>query len=202
MKISRTSLALLLFAAACGEAPNTGGLTEDDAGATTGEADAGSVADGGSVADAGAEVDAGSAGTLDGGAGREGDTCFEEAECASLRCILGICAPPREVTFDQVYQEVLVAQNCTNGYCHGSGAGGLMMSDADTAWRALLSPATIMDCGPMQRVTPGRPNSSMVILKIDPVFFSCGSKMPPNTAGLSEELSQLVRDWIAAGARR
>ena len=49
------------------------------------------------------------------------------------------------------------------------------------------------------RVVPGKPEESLLVKKLsgNP---PCGDRMPPNAEPLPQELQDLVKNWIAAGA--
>jgi hypothetical protein len=103
--------------------------------------------------------------------------------------------------------ELLVAQGCTAGYCHGAGAAGLTMTDAATSYAALVDvDATMAVCGLTKRVVPGDPDQSILWLRVRPAALDggmpCAVKMPNDGTdnGLPEAEAQLVYDWIAGGA--
>ena len=53
--------------------------------------------------------------------------------------------------------------------------------------------------------TPGDPDKSLLYLKISPGSdHGCGKSMPKNSANLplNADLIKLVKDWIAAGAKK
>ncbi len=132
-----------------------------------------------------------------------GEPCAGDAQCASGRCAAGRCAEPAPVgaaTFQRVFDEVLVPNGCTNGYCHGQSAGGLVLRDVDGAFRALVGP--LATCDGSARVVPGAPEQSALWRKIAPGVMACGSKMPPAVGSVSPVAAELVRQWIAEGAAR
>jgi hypothetical protein len=111
---------------------------------------------------------------------------------------------PGGVSFTEVFEQVLVPQSCTSGYCHGGGAGGLDMMDEATAYASLVDvPAVTPVCGLAMRVVPGAPDESITWLRARPAALDdepCAPKMPQGSSGLSEADAQLVKDWIAGGA--
>jgi hypothetical protein len=112
-------------------------------------------------------------------------------------------SPP--VSFAQVYTEVFEANSCSNGYCHGAGAGGFTISDETGAHFALVNQnAMAPSCGLTQLVVPGDPESSILWRRLRPIALDdgdvCAPKMPQGTEGVDAEASQLVYDWIAGGA--
>jgi hypothetical protein len=98
------------------------------------------------------------------------------------------------------------AAGCTSGYCHGSGAGQLMLT-GDPA----LDHATLVDakaaqaaCGEQTLVLPGDPDASILWLRVRPIALdgepACLSKMPQGSDGLAEADAELIRQWILGGA--
>ncbi|MEZ4399003.1 MAG: hypothetical protein R3B06_03245 [Kofleriaceae bacterium] len=84
--------------------------------------------------------------------------------------------------------------------CHGT-SGGLNLSAA-TAYANLVNvPVNNAACTPLNRVTPGAPDQSALILKISGT--SCGNRMPrsdPQYFVNNPGLIVLIRSWILAGA--
>ena len=112
-------------------------------------------------------------------------------------------SPP--VSFAQVYTEVFEANSCSNGYCHGAGAGGFTISDETGAHFALVNQnAMAPSWGLTQLVVPGDPEASILWRRLRPIALDegdvCAPKMPQGTQGVNAEASQLVYDWIAGGA--
>lgn len=107
--------------------------------------------------------------------------------------------PP--ITFQRVFDEVIVPEGCTSGYCHGSGGGYLVLTDRETSYRNLVG-ANVFNggCGVALRVLPGDPEGSLLWRKIAPDVEVCEGKMPRGTLGISEDRANLVRQWILAGA--
>jgi hypothetical protein len=93
-------------------------------------------------------------------------------------------------------QSVWSAGSCTG--CHG-GSGGLNLGAA-VSYGNLVN-ATANACNPSQRVTPGDPDNSVLIRKMQGT--SCGSRMPQNNPAFFDTNPGLVirvRSWILAGA--
>ena len=60
-----------------------------------------------------------------------GDECLADNFCDSGNCAEGVCATPK-VTFSDVWELVIVPNDCGNGYCHGGNAdGGMGLSFMD-----------------------------------------------------------------------
>ena len=117
-------------------------------------------------------------------------------------------------TWDQVYDRLIVGQACTA--CHvpaGVGVtGGLLdLSEKATAYAAMVDVDTMGtgggggDCkdSGTKRVAPGAPDDSNLMHKIlgmhgaDPV---CGDPMPSGAGVTDQDVIDLTREWIAAGA--
>jgi len=109
------------------------------------------------------------------------------------------------VSFAAVYEKVIKAKGCSGGYCHGGGAGALLLSDQATSHKNLTASAQVPACGATQLVVPGKPELSMLWLRVRPASLNddkgCGPKMPKGSKGLSEELAELVKSWIEDGAK-
>jgi len=114
-----------------------------------------------------------------------------------------VTGPPRDVSFAGELQAVLSA-TCTNAGCHGNVAAqeGLQLTDAAASYGNLVGVAS-HQCPALQRVTPGDPANSYMIIKLlgssgAPCFF--GTRMPKGLTALTLEEIQAFRDWIANGA--
>jgi hypothetical protein len=108
-------------------------------------------------------------------------------------------------TWTRVYNEVIVVHSCDSAFCHGgNGEGELSMLDQDDAYDNLVgqSAAGKLCKGKTdeKRVTPGKPDESLLVEKLSDMKPVCGDNMPP-TGGVTDEQRKLVRDWIAAGAK-
>jgi outer membrane protein assembly factor BamB len=123
----------------------------------------------------------------------------------------GMTTPSGSPTFSAVFQEVIVGPGC-NGQpaCHASAAGGgLDMRTKDVAYSSLVGVAAMgmdpaggaqqcADSG-LQRVTPGNPDASLLVQKIEHTQ-PCGGPMPSAAETLPAAQLQQVRAWIANGA--
>lgn len=110
-----------------------------------------------------------------------------------------------EVRFGDIYEQVILANGCNSGYCHGDGAGELEMTDEATTYANLVDvSATKAACGQSVRVVPGSLEASILWYRVRPAALdegpACAPKMAPGTMGLTEAEAQLVRDWIVGGA--
>ncbi len=107
-------------------------------------------------------------------------------------------------TWSQVYAQVIDG-SCNT--CHGTkvGAGGLPIGNtADSAYPALVNQSTPDNsCNASLYIKPGDAVASLVYLKVTGGGdHGCGGKMPPSGGPLSSTLSNLVKDWINAGAKK
>lgn len=133
----------------------------------------------------------------------EGEVCAGDAQCESGRCAMGRCdppIPPGPATFARVFSEVIQRNGCTNGMCHGSGSGSLVMTTEADAYQNLVRVPAAGCAG--FRVEPRRPEASVLWHKIAPNEITCGSKMPPAVGSVPRPAADLVRAWISAGAPR
>lgn len=110
-------------------------------------------------------------------------------------------------TWAALYADHLEPAGCSNGYCHGGGAGGLNFTDAATAYDALVGQsATESYCETITRVVPGSAETSALYVRIRPASLDqedCDPpKMPQGSEGLSEEAAAAIAAWIDAGAIR
>lgn len=123
--------------------------------------------------------------------------------------LLGACgdgedAEP-EATFSAVSASVITISGCGSGLCHAAAAlGGFAVGNSKDELHAALvdQPATGRDCASsgLVRVVPGKPNESLLYLKIESDSPPCGDEMPVG-APLDAAEIDLVRRWIEAGAK-
>jgi hypothetical protein len=108
-----------------------------------------------------------------------------------------VVAPAAKVTFTEVYDQVFKG-SCLN--CHTGFIGqfdGLDMSTQATAYTNMVNRGSSR-CGGETLVMPGRPESSLLYLKV--TRPSCGSRMPPNGPALPQASIDLIKSWIDEGA--
>lgn len=102
-----------------------------------------------------------------------------------------------ELDHQTVLETLSTNYGCSSGYCHGGGS-------APDIWGYDKLVDAASECDGSSRVIPGDPESSLLWQKISPQVDAsdvCGDKMP-GTEGISAEDSQMVYEWIAAGALR
>ncbi|MBP48218.1 MAG: hypothetical protein CMH53_09810 [Myxococcales bacterium] len=114
-------------------------------------------------------------------------------------------APPGPA-WSEVHSKI-IAPSCGGGYCHGGGNNPFKVTgDASTDYQALLNGQAggkkADKCTSKAYIVPGAPEQSLIWLKSDKnANHGCGNKMPPVSKGLSQQMSDLLKDWIAAGAK-
>jgi hypothetical protein len=187
-------------------AMDAGTRATDDTGATTADAGGAAFADGGATV----AKDTASGGATDAGGGAIGDAGATvpkidagPTEIDAGGAPIDAGGPPKgESMWLKVHKQVIVAKGCGGGYCHGG--GGAMSPDPDKSHDKLLMGVTNKSsCLAGLYVTPGDPSKSLFYLKIAPgVKPGCGVKMPKGSSGVSQELADLVKKWIEAGAKK
>lgn len=101
-----------------------------------------------------------------------------------------------EPTFTNVRSEVLVV-SCAFSTCHGSGTGGLTLSDSTAPGDLVDVESTALPGAFL--VIPGDADASYLVQKLEAASGIVGTEMPPGGT-LEADRLQLVRDWIDAGA--
>ena len=111
-------------------------------------------------------------------------------------------APATEATWADVYTKVL-ATRCSGGYCHGGGSGGWTFSDDRAATYAQLVGPSSGSCTGLKKVEPGQPEKSSLYVKMRGSFAGVcsGYKMPSSGGSATAAQLEMVRSWIAAGAK-
>jgi len=101
-------------------------------------------------------------------------------------------------SFASVVQEVLTRRGCTQGVCHGGGAGYLALTFSIPGnyenlvnVRAHADPSTLL-------VDPGDAGNSYVIMKLE--GRASGGRMPLNGSPLSATDLDNIKGWINGGA--
>lgn len=106
----------------------------------------------------------------------------------------------RPATFIEVKQNVF-GKSCVFSSCHKSSvlAGGLSL-EGDEAFDHLVGKPAV-GAPSKVRVQPGKPEESYLIEKLTQDQPAAGARMPPG-ATVSDEQLELLRSWIANGAKR
>ena len=110
-------------------------------------------------------------------------------------------------TFTEIFPLVFPrATHAQCSFCHGlppneKSNGGLSTgADRAAAYAALLGPAsTSAKCGGQSYVVPGKPEQSLLLSKVSGA--PCGDRMPLGGGGLPANQIEMIRSWIAAGAK-
>jgi polyvinyl alcohol dehydrogenase (cytochrome) len=106
-------------------------------------------------------------------------------------------------TFTEISQNIINQATCGGPACHTANVGGLQFGSPDELYAALIDePATGPSCngGNHVRVVPGDPDASLLYSKLLDAP-PCGARMPI-VGSLKPEQIELVRLWIAAGAKK
>jgi hypothetical protein len=92
--------------------------------------------------------------------------------------------------------------------CHGMppndvANGNLFMGkDSDTAYAALVGQKSKSSrCMQRTIVDPGKPDDSLMLLKLSP-NPPCGSRMPIGGTPFTDTQLEMIRSWIAGGAKK
>lgn len=109
--------------------------------------------------------------------------------------------------FSEIYPLIFPLQ--TKGqcsFCHGlppnDKSNGLLSTGMDraAAYQALVSQtSTSSKCGGRSYVVPGKPDESLLLLKL--TAATCGDRMPLGGDPLTANQLEMVRSWIASGAK-
>jgi hypothetical protein len=107
-----------------------------------------------------------------------------------------------KLSFGYVYQEVIAKFGCASALCHGNKSGEMAyFIDQKAAYGLLVNKASkVKECQFLPLVFPGKPENSVLYTKIKDGTKTCGDKMPVGSDGLPDAISQIVYDWIKAGA--
>ncbi len=130
--------------------------------------------------------------------------------CAALGLVLAASACGNEVptTFSGINAQIF-SRSCTFA-CHSGGefaAGGLDL-EGDAYHALVRKPAVAAACldAGFERVTPGDPDASLLIQKIeakvDGTHPPCGAEMPSGLrrAALDPDEAEAIRIWVQKGA--
>jgi hypothetical protein len=107
-------------------------------------------------------------------------------------------APPAAPTFSEVQTQIFDVSCAVSG-CHSGGAPAAGMNlSAGLAYENIVNVVSEQD-EMFYRIEPGEPDNSYLIQKVEGTASS-GARMPFGQPALSNELIQLLRDWVADGA--
>ena len=82
------------------------------------------------------------------------------------------------------------------------GTGPMPLHNEDASYDSLVNAGFAFTCA-VPRVTPGEPDNSCLVLKIEGSNLASGNTMPPPPSpSLSQEEIDAIREWIAQGAPR
>ena len=126
-------------------------------------------------------------GDADGNAGGEFITTFSVAAVVAT------------ATLSDVQTQVFTPSCAVSG-CHAGAAPSQGMDLSSGAAFSNTVGVTANEVGSLQRINPNDPDNSYLVQKIEGVQ-AAGSRMPLGQPALSNELIQLVRDWVTDGAQ-
>ncbi len=117
-----------------------------------------------------------------------------------LALVLLVAGCGKPATFTEVKQNVF-GRSCVFSSCHKSSvaAGGLSL-EGDEAYENLVGKPSV-GAPSKVRVQPGKPEQSYLIEKLTQDQPAAGARMPPGATVSAEQL-ELLRSWIANGAKR
>lgn len=116
-----------------------------------------------------------------------------------------------DTTWPAIAQDIL-APSCAFSRCHDaedpeadldlslSGDNALPALHARLLEGTARGPLCVDDARGAAMITPGAPEDSLLLQKVDPEALPCGSLMPLGGAALSEQRLCALRAWIACGA--
>ena len=116
-------------------------------------------------------------------------------------------APAAPGTFSEIYPLIYPQETKAQcNFCHGlppneKSNGNLSMGlDKAAAYAALMdSSSTSAKCQGHKHIVPGHPEESLLFLKV--TNPPCGDPMPLGGSPLTTEQIELIRSWIADGAK-
>ncbi len=103
-------------------------------------------------------------------------------------------------SFSTDIQEIIVRRGCSAGQCHGSGAGGLTLTNSAASNHAALVGIEATSEPGFVRVEPGDPANSYVVIKLEG-RQSVGARMPLGAPPLDDIDLTNFRNWITTGAQ-
>lgn len=111
-----------------------------------------------------------------------------------------------KVLLSEIFQAAFSDTGCVVGYCHGGAVDGLVISDPKTSIIALVNVDSIRpSCNLTKLVVPGKPEESLLWMRVRPAALETGEpcvpKTPKDSDGLDEEKAKLIYDWIVSGAK-
>ncbi len=147
-----------------------------------------------------------------GGKGATDTTCYDAciAKGGTKDVCLKACpdggTTPTGTAWAQLHAKV-IKPTCAGGYCHGGGAGSMKLTgdaaaDFTTLTTGKAGNKDAAKCAAQLYVVAGKPAQSLLWLKVDSTaVHGCGDHMPAKSGGLSAAQSELVKAWIAGGAK-
>jgi hypothetical protein len=114
---------------------------------------------------------------------------------------------PAPATFTEIYPLIFpITTRAQCSFCHGlppnATSNGRLSTGMDraAAYAALVGPvSTSAKCGGPSYVVPGQPEQSLLLSKL--MGATCGDRMPLGGDPLPAAQLEMIRSWIAAGAK-
>jgi hypothetical protein len=110
--------------------------------------------------------------------------------------------------FSEIYPLLFPAGTAAKcNFCHSMNASNVsngklsMGMDKDAAYAALVGKSSVSAmCEGAELVVPGQPEMSLLYQKVSGTP-PCGSRMPLGAGALPDNQVEMIRSWIAAGAK-
>jgi hypothetical protein len=109
-------------------------------------------------------------------------------------------APRPAIRFATEIQPIFTT-NCAVSNCHAPQINESLDLRAGNAYDQIVGVPSVQNPA-LQRIHPGLPDSSYLLLKLTDCACYAGLRMPQFGPALSAAEQQLLRDWVAAGAPR
>ena len=115
--------------------------------------------------------------------------------------------PPPTGTWSEIYPAIFPQTTKAQcNFCHGlppneKSNGSLSVgADKESAYQSLVGKtAAGLRCAGKQLVVPGKPDESLLLSKV--TSPPCGDHMPLGGSPLTDDQVEMIRTWIAAGAK-
>jgi len=118
--------------------------------------------------------------------------------------------PPAAAKFSDIYAQIFPAMTPAKcNFCHSQPASQVSNGklhtgaegDIESAYAALVGQtSSSKDCSGKALVVPGKPEESLFYTKLT-ASPPCGARMPFGGGALPDTQIEMVRSWIAAGAK-
>jgi hypothetical protein len=120
--------------------------------------------------------------------------------CSDFGDASRVGSPPPAIRFDTDIQPIFTI-NCAVSNCHAPMVNESLDLREGIAYDQIVGVASVQN-PLLQRIRPGVPDSSYLLLKLTDCACYSGLRMPQFGPALSASEQQLLRDWTLAGAPR